>query len=78
MQVQELTLALRRLSDKLDATEQKLLERNEELALSRNERDAARYAEESALELVQKLHVDLEEHDVTSRPAPGGSDRFHV
>ena len=21
---------------------------------------------------------DLEEHDVTSRPAPGGSDRFHV
>lgn len=60
LQIQELTLALRRLSDKLDFTEKALLERNEELVSAESEREEARSAEDNAIEAVVRLRVELE------------------
>ncbi|KAL5529274.1 hypothetical protein ACEPAG_5259 [Sanghuangporus baumii] len=72
LQVQELTLALRRLSDKLDLTERVLLERNEELASVQSERDSAKKAEAGAIETVKCLRSEVNasharERDLASR-----------
>ncbi|KAI5124371.1 hypothetical protein M0805_008974 [Coniferiporia weirii] len=60
LQVQELSLSLRRLSDKLDLTEKALLARNEELISAERERDSSKNAEENALEVVVRLRMELE------------------
>ena len=67
-----MTLALRRLSDKLDLTEKVLLERCNELASARNERDAARKAEAIAIENARRLRSEVaaghaRERDLASR-----------
>ncbi|KAL5490243.1 hypothetical protein ACEPAI_5076 [Sanghuangporus weigelae] len=72
LQVQELTLALRRLSDKLDLTERVLLERNEELASVQSERDSAKKAEAGAIETAKRLRSEVNasharERDLASR-----------
>ncbi|KAL5511702.1 hypothetical protein ACEPAH_4920 [Sanghuangporus vaninii] len=72
LQVQELTLALRRLSDKLDLTEKILLERNEELVSVQSERDSAKKAEASAMETAKRLRSEVNasnarERDLASR-----------
>lgn len=69
---QELTLALRRLSDKLDLTEKELVQKSEELALVEGERDASKNAEENAVEAVVQLRLELdacrsEERDLMNR-----------
>ena len=61
LQVQELTLALRRLSDKLDLTEKALLNRNEELESSRSAQLAAKHAEEIAMQTTARLRSELED-----------------
>lgn len=69
---QELTLALRRLSDKLDLTEKELVQKSEDLALVEGERDASKNAEENAVEAVVQLRLELdacrsEERDLMNR-----------
>ena len=61
VQVQELTLALRRLSDKLSMTENSLLVRNEELVAMRKERDIAQRAKDLAYANSVRLRDELEE-----------------
>ncbi|KAH8117277.1 hypothetical protein DFH11DRAFT_1687323 [Phellopilus nigrolimitatus] len=61
LQVQELTLALRRLSDKLDLTENVLLARTEELVFTKKERDKANLVEETAYAVAVRLRTELED-----------------
>lgn len=67
LQIQELTLALRRLSDKLDLTEQKLVDCKEEIAKLSSERDAATYAEVSAHDSVTEIRLELEASNAENR-----------
>ncbi|OCB84200.1 hypothetical protein A7U60_g8876 [Sanghuangporus baumii] len=67
LQVQELTLALRRLSDKLDLTEKAVLERNEELTSVQSERDSAKKAEASAMETAKRLRSEVNASNARER-----------
>ncbi|EJD05769.1 uncharacterized protein FOMMEDRAFT_145188 [Fomitiporia mediterranea MF3/22] len=60
LQIQELTLALRRLSDKLDLTEKALFERNEELISTQSSLDAAKGSEGNMVEAANRLRAELE------------------
>ena len=57
---QELSLALRRLSDKLDFTEASLLQRNKELTVVHGERDIAKHAAENAFAIAARLRGEVE------------------
>lgn len=61
LQVQELTLSLRRLSDKLDLADEELLKRNEDVAAAQAEREAARRLEVAAHEHLESLRMQLEQ-----------------
>ncbi|KAG5644404.1 hypothetical protein DXG03_008571 [Asterophora parasitica] len=54
LQVQQLTLSLRRLNDKLSLTEEALLERTTQLALATEEATRAKFTAESAYELAAR------------------------
>jgi len=58
--VQELTLALRRLSDKLDATDDALLQRNQELAYARADVSRATHVADNAFALAARLRAEVE------------------
>ncbi|KAF9220167.1 hypothetical protein BS17DRAFT_788002 [Gyrodon lividus] len=60
-QVQELTLALRRVSEKIDLTENALLERTTELAHYRSELVKARHDADGAYELAARMRAREEE-----------------
>lgn len=65
--MQELTLALRRLSDKLDATDEALLKRNQELANVRADRDRSKHAADNAFALAARLRAEVEAAFVVER-----------
>ncbi|KAF8120774.1 hypothetical protein EV363DRAFT_64481 [Boletus edulis] len=56
-QVQDLSLALRRVSDKIDLTEQTLLERTSELVQARSELARARQSADGAYELAARMRA---------------------
>lgn len=60
LQAQELTLALRRVSDKLELTESFLLERTKELVAERSEKERLKMEAELANAIVSSLRVDLD------------------
>ncbi|KAG6332562.1 hypothetical protein ID866_6528 [Astraeus odoratus] len=66
-QVQELTLALRRVSEKIDLTEQALLERTGELTHARSDLEKARREVESAYELAARMRSREEEGKARER-----------
>ncbi|KAH7906032.1 hypothetical protein BJ138DRAFT_1072158 [Hygrophoropsis aurantiaca] len=61
LQVQELTLALRRSSEKLDLTEALLSERTNELAEARGDLVRAKSSEEGAYELAARMRATVED-----------------
>lgn len=67
LQAQELSLALRRLSDKLDLTEQNLADCKERLSRAVFERDAAVDAKESVLDVLVDLRQELEKAKAENR-----------
>ena len=60
LQVQELTLSLRRLSDKLDLADEELLKRNEEVISAQTEKAVAKGLETAAYEHLKSLRSELE------------------
>ncbi|KAI0957902.1 hypothetical protein AcW1_006144 [Taiwanofungus camphoratus] len=66
-QVQELTLALRRLSDKLSSTEQALLARTNELVHAQSDLSKARHEVESAHDLTARAHAQVEDGKAKAR-----------
>ncbi|KAF8837600.1 hypothetical protein BDN67DRAFT_972750 [Paxillus ammoniavirescens] len=66
-QVQELTLALRRVSEKIELTENTLLERTTELAHARSELVKARYDADGAYELSAQMRAREEESRARER-----------
>lgn len=66
-QVQELTLTLRRLSEKLDLTERALLERTSELTHARSDLVKARHEADAAYELASLLRSREEEGKARER-----------
>lgn len=80
IKIQELSLALRHLSDKLDLAEQALLTRNEELITARRDRDAAKHSQEAAYTLAIRLRNELEncragEHNLLNRVKTAEEER---
>ncbi|KAH9950225.1 hypothetical protein B0H21DRAFT_803077 [Amylocystis lapponica] len=67
LQVPELTLALRRLSDKLTLTEESLLVRTNELTSARSDLAKAQFESESAYDLAARAHAQEEEAHANER-----------
>ena len=80
IRVQELTLALRRLSDKLDLAEQAIMTCKEELAITCKDRDIARQSTDLAYATAVRLRGELEscragERDLLSRVRAAEEER---
>ena len=65
--MQDLTLSLRRLSEKLDATENVLFERQMELARALSEREKAFHDAEHMRSLLQEFRLKEHEHSTRER-----------
>lgn len=67
LQAQELTLALRRISDKLDLSEAGLLERTKQVIAERNEREKLKSETDIAHTMLDNLRAELEQFRTNQR-----------